>query len=201
MEKVENISKEELQMIKELVGEAFVTNELFHEFGNLEERKELVMKYMDAYVQCVYESGFLYRTEDGQGYIGLSRSGKEPFFPKLKMLLKMIRRIPIKTMKKYLNHIKQISNANAKYAKHPHIDVLMVCVKRESQGKGIAGKLVEYAQEMAKEYNMPLLFDTDMKEYAQMYQHLGCQLYNEVTAENGVTRYNLVWENGIDEKN
>ena len=194
MKKIENISKKELNQIKEIIGEAFVTNELFHEFGSVSERRDLVMSYMDAYVECVYESGQLYGTEDGQGYIGLGFSQNAPFFPKLKMLFRMVNSIPLKTMKKFLKHIKQIAGANEKYAKLPHMDILMVCVKKENQGKGIARQLVEYAQEMAGNRNVPLLFDTDMWDYAQMYQHMGCNLYNQVTAENGVTRYNLVWE-------
>ena len=54
MKLVENISKQKLKEISNLIGEAFVTNELFHEFGPVEERKNLVMKYMDIYVKCVY---------------------------------------------------------------------------------------------------------------------------------------------------
>lgn len=194
MKKVEDLSCEELKQLKADIGEAFVTNELFHEFGSVAERRDLVRTYMDAYVECVYESGLLYQTEDGQGYIGLDFGQKASIFPKIKMLIRMIKGIPMKTVKKYMNHLKQIAGANQKYAKHPHIDVLMVCVKKESQGKGIARELVEYAQEMSRSLNMPLLFDTDMPDYAEMYQHMGCKLYNKVTADNGVTRYNLVWE-------
>ncbi len=194
MKKIEKISVEELKQIKKIVGEAFVANELFHEFGSVSERRDLVMVYMDAYVECVYESGQLYGTEDGQGYIGLGFSQGAPLFPKLKMLFRMVRRIPLKTMKRFMKHVKQIAGANEKYAKLPHIDILMVCVKKESQGKGIARQLIEYAKERAADKNVPLLFDTDMPEYAQMYQHMGCVLYNQLTAENGVTRYNLMWE-------
>lgn len=35
--KVENISKEQLEKIRILVGEAFVTNELFHNWGSVED--------------------------------------------------------------------------------------------------------------------------------------------------------------------
>ena len=42
---IENVSKSELAEIKKMIGEAFVTNELFHEFGDINDRKELVMKY------------------------------------------------------------------------------------------------------------------------------------------------------------
>ena len=33
-----------------------------------------------------------------------------------------------------------------------------------------------------------------VKQYAQIYQHYGCELYNQTLASNGVTRYNLVWK-------
>lgn len=194
MEKVKKLSDAELQTIKEVIGEAFVTNELFYEFGSVEDRRELVFAYMDAYVECVYESGLLYRTKDKKGYIGLAFTGEERLVPKLKMLIKMVRRIPFKTLKKFMHHVKQIKGGNARYQRQPHVEVLMVCVKKEHQGEGIASRLVEYAKNMAKEKTVPLVIDTDMPEYAAIYQHLGCTLYNTIVADNGVTRYNLVWE-------
>ena len=38
-----------------------------------------------------------------------------------------------------------------------------------------------------------------MKDYADMYQHFGCELYNTVTADNGVTRYSLCYHNDTSE--
>lgn len=198
MEKVKNLSDTELREIKRMIGEAFVTNELFHEFGKLEERREFVMCYMDAYVEWVYESGMLYRTKDKKGYIGLASTGEESFNKKLKMLIRLIRGIPFKKLKKLMHHVKQIAGGNERYQNQPHIDILMVCVNKKNQGEGIARKLVEFAKDVAKEKGLPLLFDTDMLEYANMYQHLGCTLYNTITADNGVTRYNLVWEKEYD---
>ena len=45
-----------------IVGEAFVTNELFHNWGSVEERQEDVMKYMAFYVDYIYQAGELYNT-------------------------------------------------------------------------------------------------------------------------------------------
>lgn len=199
MERVDNVSKKELQEIKAIIGEAFITNELFHEFGDIELRRDTVLAYMDAYVHCVYESGLLYRTEDKNGYIGLAFTGEERFFSKIKMLGKMLMRIPFGKLKRLLYYVRQVSNGNEQYRKQSHIDILLVCVDKNYQGKGIARKLVEYAKEVAREKSVPLLFDTDMEDYAKMYQYMGCTLYNTITADNGVTRYNLVWEgNGND---
>ena len=41
--RVEHISEKQLEKIRILVGEAFVTNELFHNWGSIDERREDVM--------------------------------------------------------------------------------------------------------------------------------------------------------------
>ena len=194
MKLVENVSKRELLQIKELIGEAFITNELFHEFGSVDERRELVLKYMDIYVDYVYEAGALYQNEDGTAFIGLEYSGKQAMMPKLKMLFRLLFAIPSPIMKKYLEHIKQIKDGNKRYTSSPYLAVLMVCVSKDRQGMGYAKELVDFAKQMALAKQVPILFDTDMKDYAKMYQHMGCELYNSKTASNGVTRYNLVWK-------
>ena len=194
MKLVENVSKQELARIKEIIGEAFITNELFHEFGMVEERRELVLKYMGIYVDYVYETGALYQNVDGTAFIGLEYSDKQAVLPKLKMLCRLIFAIPFRVMKKYLGHVKQIKDGNGRYTNQPHLATLMVCVSKDNQGKGYARGLVDFAKRMALEKHVPLLFDTDMKNYAEMYQHMGCELYNTQTASNGVTRYNLVWK-------
>ena len=194
MKLVENISEKELNRIKRIIGEAFVTNELFHEFGDIEERRLLVMRYMSVYVDFVYESKALYATDDGSGFIGLQYSEDAPVIPQIKMLFKLFTSLPIGKIKKMLGHIKQIANENKRYASKPHIDVLMVAVDKNSQGRGYATKLISFAKETAMKKDVPLLVDTDMKQYAEMYRHLGFKLYNTKTATNGVTRYNLVWK-------
>ena len=55
-------------------------------------------------------------------------------------------------------------------------------------------RVKERSKKYAESEKVPLLFDTDMEQYSQMYQHYGCELYNQITASNGVTRYNLVWK-------
>ena len=54
-----------------------------------------------------------------------------------------------------------------------------MCVDKEYQGKGYVRHLVEAAKKYAEEESVPLLFDTDMERYAQIYQHYGCELYNQ----------------------
>lgn len=191
--RVENISQEQLNKIKNVIGEAFVTNELFHNWGSVEERYEDVKKYMSLYVDCVYQAGELYANEDMTGFIGLEDSANAPKMPQIKMLCKMLTSIRFSKLRSLIEFAKQIDGSNKRYAKERHIDALMVCVDKEHQGKGIASELVTFAKRMSDDLDIPLLFDTDMKEYSDMYQHFGCELYNTVTADNGVTRYSLFY--------
>ena len=151
------------------------------------------MKYMALYVDYVYQAGELYANEDFTGFIGLEDSGNAHKLPQIKMLFRMLMKIKFSKLKSLVNFAKQIEGSNEKYAKQRHIDAVMVCVDKEHQGRGIAAELVEFAKNMSDELHVPLLFDTDMKDYAGMYQHFGCELYNTVTADNGVTRYSLCY--------
>ena len=192
--RVNNLTDEQIDKIRKMIGEAFVSNELFHNWGTEEERREDVIKYMSLYVDYVYQAGELYSNDDMTGFIGLEDSGNKPVWPQIIMLFKMLTKIKYFRIKSLMNFVKQISKANDKYSKMRHIDALMVCVDKNCQGQGIASELIRYAQNMADETGVPLLFDTDMKPYAEMYQHFGCELYNTVTADNGVTRYCLCYK-------
>ena len=195
--KVSNISTEQLKRICTIIGEAFVTNELFHNWGDAEQRREYVMRYMEIYVGYVYRSGELYTNEEMTGFIGLEDSSHAPIMQRLKMIFKLFRSIKFSKIKSFLHFAKQISCSNARYAKQRHLDALMVCVEKTHQGQGIASELINFAKQRADELGVPLLFDTDMKEYSDMYRHFGCELYNTVTADNGVTRYSLCYKGKI----
>lgn len=194
MKLLKNLTKQELNHISEIIGNAFQSNKLFHEFGTTKERKDIVMKYMKAYVECVYEYNALYQNDDGTAYIGIAYSDRKAIGPQLKMIIRILRVVPFRTMKRFLKHIKQISGGNIKYTKNTYVEVLMVCVSEAHQGQGKMRDMIEFAMDMARKRKVPLLFDTDMEEYAKIYKHFGCELYNIKTALNGITRYNLVWK-------
>ena len=192
--RVECVSDGQLEQISRLIGEAFVPNELFRNWGPVPERHDDVLKYMEIYVDYTYRTGELYSNEDLTGFIGLEDTVSAPVFLRLKMIFRLFRTFGWKKVQRLLGFVRQISGSNAQYARQRHLDVLMVCVDPKQQGKGIATELVRFAKDQARGKGIPLLIDTDMREYADMYQHLGCTLYNTVTADNGVTRYSLVWQ-------
>ena len=56
--KIQNISKEELTRIEKVIGESFVTNELFHNWGTIEERRSAVLAYMKISVNSATSHQF-----------------------------------------------------------------------------------------------------------------------------------------------
>lgn len=196
IKKLKNITPKQLNNISNIIGEAFVTNEMFHNWGTIEERRDDVITYMTIYVDYVYHAGELYANEDMTGFIGLEDTARKPILLRLKMLFGMIIRLPFSRIRSLISFVKQIDKADNLFVNKRHIDTLMVCVKKDHQGQGIATELVEFAKRKAKINKIPLLFHTDMPSYAEMYKHLGCRLYNEVTADNGVTRYCLCYNVG-----
>ena len=160
--RVEHISEKQLEKIRILVGEAFVTKELFQNWGSIDERREDVMKYMVLYVDYVYQAGELYSNEDFTGFIGLEDSENAHKLPQVKMLFRMLTNIWFSKLKSLIRFAKQIGSSNAKYAKNRHLDALMVCVDKGHQGQGIASELVTYAKNMSDTMGIPLLFDKEL---------------------------------------
>ncbi|MBQ6722853.1 MAG: hypothetical protein IJQ88_11875, partial [Clostridia bacterium] len=68
--RAEGLSASQLQSISRIIGEAFVTNELFRNWGSIPERHDDVLKYMEIYVDYAYRTGELYVNKDLTGFIG-----------------------------------------------------------------------------------------------------------------------------------
>ena len=108
--RVEHISEKQLEKIRILVGEAFVTNELFHNWGSIDERREDVMKYMALYVDYVYQAGELYANEDFTGFIGLEDSENAHKLPQVRMLFRMLTNIRFSKLKSLVRFAKHKIN-------------------------------------------------------------------------------------------
>ena len=86
--KIQKISKKELTRIEKVIGESFVTNELFHNWGTIEERRSSVLAYMKIYVDCVYRAGELYGNETLTGFVGIEDTRRPATAAKINMLFK-----------------------------------------------------------------------------------------------------------------
>ena len=192
--KINKLSRLELKIIKDIIADAFVSNDLFYNWGSEKQRYEDVRKYMYLFVDFVYKAKQLYANESLTAFIALEDSTKTKKFLQTLMLLKMIFKLGPKKLKKILNFVNQVTNSNAQYAKKAHIDCQMLCVKKEYQGTCMVWELIDFAKQVARGKKVPLLVDTDMKRYKEMYEYMGFYCYNSIKASNGVTRYSLIFK-------
>ena len=205
MKRVRHLSEETLNKVAAQIGESFWDYPYADGEGGLKAfipSRQAMDEYMKAFVIAGMESGTLYSTDGGEGYILLTSSDGE--HPNLKSILKMA-----KTMKHALGGWKQLSaflkTANAggeplekimKRQKKPYVKVEMLIVTKEYQGQGYMRKLMGFAYAMAAKKNASVILDTDAKGKCDRYLHLGMKIERTRTAA-GFLIYDLIRETPV----
>ena len=190
---VKKASQQQLQTVREIAGQTFRNDELFHEFGSMPQRAALVDAYMSAYVDYSYSSKMLFANEDFSGFVALLQNGSEKYLPTKRLLRELKKAIPRDAYERFMAFSDEVAWHENPYARYDYLDVLMLCVDPQRQGSGLGRELIEFSMNRSRQMRAPLLIETDMPQNAQMYQHFGCKLMRAFTASNGVTRYNLIW--------
>lgn len=202
MKRVRHLSEIELNELASQIGESFWDYPYADGEGGLKvliPSRQAMNEYMKAFVIAGLESGTLYSTDGGEGYILLTSSDGE--HPNLKSILKMA-----KTMKHALGGWKQLSSflkvANSggeslekimKRQKKSYVKVEMLIVTKEHQGQGYMRKLMGFAYAVAAKKNAAVILDTDAKGKCDRYLHLGMRLERTRTAA-GFPLYDLIRE-------
>jgi GNAT superfamily N-acetyltransferase len=62
-----------------------------------------------------------------------------------------------------------------------YIYLYMLCVKEESQGKGIGGKLLRAILDDCDQKGLPIYLETETVENVQMYEHFGFKIVKKIT--------------------
>ena len=192
--RIQNPTESELREIRRIAGESFAGDELFRELGEGAERTERIMVYMSHYVDYCVACGMLFGNDEDNGFVAISDSRSEHPLATARLFRKLKRALPRREYRALNAFSEQVATPPLPYAGYAHLEMLMLCVDAPQRGRGLGRELVEYSQSMADREGLPLLVDTDMPGNCEMYQHLGCELYNTTTAKNGVTRYNLVYK-------
>jgi GNAT superfamily N-acetyltransferase len=204
MKKVTSLSKEKIDEISELIGASFWDYPYEPGEGGLKpffSSKHAMSEYMKSFVVAGMESGTLYSTDNGEGYILITDTkGNHPNF---RSIVKMTRQMKsaLGGWGKLFSFLKQANlgcdkkplEIQMKKLKKPYVKVEMLIVTEKYQGQGYMRKLMEFAYKMADKNGCPCILDTDAKGKCERYIHLGMKLVQTRTAA-GCKIYDLMYE-------
>ena len=171
MQKVEFMTEEELVKYGTLIGEAFVAeNDGIAATASGED----IIKAFEIMTEYFYKAGVLYTTSDRhEGFLAYwhKKTKKKPGL-ELHMVFRMLREMSFKGV------MAVAGSGNALYTKlykkeQDYVEVSMVVVLREFQGKGYMKKILAHPFKEAEELGIPCVLDTDTKLKVAKYTKCG----------------------------
>ena len=205
MIKLQGLSSDKVRKIARQTADAFYDYKYNDEDIGLIKyisTREAMFIDINAIVQAAYKAGVLYTTSDrNEGYLMLSgegAGGKIGFIDGLKM---------IAAEKKALGgfgNMKQFISAcfcdggtietRMRKEKRKFLRVEMLIVRKEYQGQGYMQQMMEYAYKIAENHRVPVILDTDDKDKAARYEHLGMKLDRVRNCGERFHMYDLIRE-------
>ncbi len=158
-----------------------------------------LIDYLVAMIKTANESGGIYATSDNKEGIIILTDTTHPYpgTVMIKMLWRMARALGFKN---FGDIIKKFQAGGAslekKYrdSKKQFVQIELLAVKKEYQGKGFMRPLVETAFEVAKQNNLPVIVSTDAKLKKDKYAHIGMEVVNIRKLGDKSFMYDLVRE-------
>ena len=186
MEKLIGLSKEEVRDISKQIADAFYDYKYNEEDLGLVKyikSRDDMFTYMNAITQAAYNSGLLYTTsDDHEGYLMLSGdgAGSVRFFDGIKMIMAEKKALGgFSNMKAFIKACFAEGNTietRMRKAKRKFIRIEMLVVRPEFQGQGHMRSILEDVYKRAEKRGVPVILDTDDKDKAARYEHLGMKL-------------------------
>ena len=205
MIKLVGLSDEQVSEISRRVADAFFDYEYNKEdIGLLKfiSSRDDMFTYMDAIVRAAYKSGVLYTTSDRQeGYLMLSGEGAGGaigFLDGMKMVAAEKRALGgFGNMKKFISACfcdGGTIETRMQKAKRKFLRIEMLVVRKEFQGQGFMRKMMEFTYRLADKKQVPVILDTDDKDKAARYEHLGMKLDRVRSCGERFHMYDLIRE-------
>ena len=186
MEKLIGLNKADVTEISKQIADAFYDYKYnADDLGlvkYLKSRGDMFI-YMNAITQTAYKSGLLYATSDKrEGYLMLSGegTGSVRFFDGIKMIIAEKKALGgFSNMKAFIKACfaeGSTIESRMRKAKRKFIRIEMLVVRPEFQGQGFMRKILEDVYKLSDKENVPVILDTDDKDKAARYEHLGMKL-------------------------
>ena len=186
MEKLIGLNKADVTEISKQIADAFYDYKYNEDDLGLVKyikSKDDMFIYMNAITQAAYNSGLLYTTSDKrEGYLMLSGdgAGSVRFFDGIKMIIAEKKALGgFSNMKAFIKACfaeGSTIETRMRKAKRKFIRIEMLVVRQEFQGQGFMRKILEDVYKVADKENVPVILDTDDKDKAARYEHLGMKL-------------------------
>lgn len=204
MKKLTGLNKEEVTAISRQIADAFYDYKYNDEDLGLVKyikSREDMFVYMNAITQAAYNSGLLYTTSDRhEGYLMLSGegAGRVRFFDWIKMIMAEKKALGgFSNMKSFIKACFAEGNTietRMNKAKRKYIRIEMLVVRPEFQGQGYMRKILEDVYRVADKRKVSVILDTDDKDKAMRYQHLGMKLDRVRNCGERFHMYDLIRE-------
>ena len=204
MKKLTGLNKEEVTAISRQIADAFYDYKYNDEDSGLVKyikSREDMFVYMNAITQAAYNSGLLYTTSDKhEGYLMLSGegAGSVRFFDGIKMIMAEKKALGgFSNMKSFIKACFAEGNTietRMNKAKRKYIRIEMLVVRPEFQGQGYMRKILEDVYRVADKRKVSVILDTDDKDKAMRYQHLGMKLDRVRNCGERFHMYDLIRE-------
>lgn len=204
MKKLIGLNKEEVTEISRQIADAFYDYKYNDEDLGLVKyikSREDMFVYMNAITQAAYNSGLLYTTSDRhEGYLMLSGegAGRVRFFDGIKMIMAEKKALGgFSNMKSFIKACFAEGNTietRMNKAKRKYIRIEMLVVRPEFQGQGYMRKILEDVYRVADKRKVSVILDTDDKDKAMRYQHLGMKLDRVRNCGERFHMYDLIRE-------
>ena len=186
MEKLTGLNKTDVTEISKQIADAFYDYKYNEDDLGLvkyiKSRDDMFI-YMNAITQAAYKSGLLYATSDKrEGYLMLSGegAGSVRFFDGIKMIMAEKKALGgFSNMKAFIKACfaeGSTIETRMRKTKRKFIRIEMLVVRPEFQGQGFMRKILEDVYKLADKENVPVILDTDDKDKAARYEHLGMKL-------------------------
>ena len=204
MIKLTGLSKEEVEDISRQISDAFYE----YEYSDVDQgllkyikSREDMFIYIKAITMAAYNSGLLYTTSDRhEGYLMLSGDGlgNVRFFEGIKMIFAEKKALGgFSNMKAFIKDcFAEGSTIESRMRKEKRkcIRVEMLVVRPEFQGQGYMRKILDYVYSLAEKNGVPVILDTDDKDKALRYEHLGMKLDRTRNCGDKFHMYDLIKE-------
>ena len=204
MNKLIGLSKEEVRDISKQIADAFYDYKYNEDDLGLVKyikSRDDMFTYMNAITQAAYNSGLLYTTsDDHEGYLMLSGegAGSVRFFDGIKMIMAEKKALGgFSNMKAFIKACfaeGSTIETRMRKAKRRFIRIEMLVVRSEFQEQGHMRKMLEDVYKIAEKRGVPVILDTDDKDKAARYEHLGMRLDRVRNCGERFRMYDLIKE-------